>query len=633
MDKKKVEKVVDNSLKIFFSSDKTKLYVLILVIVGLIIRLIAANNMGLSADDAIHAVRAINIIGTGIMEESGQASGLWYYVQNVFFYIFGTTQIGARAAPALFGSLMIILMFLFASYAFNSRKTGLIAAALVTFSPFLVKMTLPEMDVTVLFFIIFSGLFLFKYINEFKRKDLIISAVLIGLGILIKVYALFFVFSFSIILVYYASKKEGWGKNLIKVMFIFWAVIFVFTIPTLANNYLLYRDKGFMDLLFTNFFKIGAEKAAQYHSWGAGWMPYTDFKGFFFGNQRNWIMDYPDQKFYTLPGSIIMILLLIREDPAIMIFGILGLITLIFSKDKKYLLFFLVAFIPAFIYLESNIPMLKHFTFIPLLFAPMAALFITKISDRIKVIKPKFRLRYLILLILLFNLVWLGNGWMGVRGYVYTPSGESQLMAFTEKNIPKDALVLVDARIYRGTLGWMFNSKYYLESSLFNNAIEESNKHGSPQSTEVYFIECVSDDCGWGTMHNQPEFNKSMEQMVSWFANNSKKVKDIGAINRDIYFFPIFAEKTKEPRYAVYKATLPLSPAILPIAKSTHVITVYPLGWDESITPIFDKYTTHTPLDSLIDKIAHLIFYLSLIGVFLMIPFLLYLFIQENENP
>ena len=81
--------VIDKVLSVVFFEDKTRAYVLILALLGFVLRLVAANNIGLSADDSVHAVRPIGVIEAGRLSEYGQSSVLWYYVQEVFYKIFG----------------------------------------------------------------------------------------------------------------------------------------------------------------------------------------------------------------------------------------------------------------------------------------------------------------------------------------------------------------------------------------------------------------------------------------------------------------------------------------------------------------------------------------------------------------
>lgn len=621
---------LDKALNIVFLEDKTKVYILILVILGFILRLIAANNTGLSADDAGHAVRPIGIIESGRISDYGQSSVLWYYIQESFYKILGTSQLDSRMATAIFGSFFIILMFLFAKQIFKSEKVGLIAAALTAFSPFLIRLTLPEMDVAVMFFIIFSGFFLFKFIENSKNRDLLLASVLMGLAIMIKIYALFFTFSYALFLAYvYYRKKESW-KKAINYILIFSVISFLFFTPTLVSNYLLYKDKGFMDLMFTNYLGLGVDKAAQFYSWNAGWLAKADYAGFFFGKQKNFGGENA-VGINRLPGFMVMIISIFTIDPLIMLLGILGLILIIVNRKSLYLLFFIISVLPAFISLGSVIPMTKHFTFIPVLLIPLAAILISRLDDSLKKRMLKFRLRYLIFLLAFFSIFWLGGG--GSRGFsIYSESGPSQLIDYRIKNIMPDSLIVVDSRVYRMYISWIFNDRNYIESSLFNQAVQESQKYGNPAVMDVYFIECVVDDCGWGTIKAQPDFNKSMEDIVSWFANSSLIVKDIEEIDRNSYYFPLLTKQKVSPAYRVYKGQMMLNPSIITIAKSTHDVLMYPIGYDRTFGPIFDDYQTYSFFDRVLDKLAHWIVYIALFLSFLTLIFLLYRFINENNE-
>ncbi len=619
---------LDRAVELIFLEDKTKVYILILFLIGLILRLVAANNLGLSADDSVHAVRPINVMEAGRISEYGQSTVLWYYIQEVFYKIFGTSQIGSRMACAIFSSFLIILMFLFVKQVFKSRKAGLIAAALIAFSPFLIKMTLPEMDVAVMFFVIFSGFFIFKFIESSKKKDLMFATLLLGLAIMIKIYCLFFAFSYFLFLAYhYYKKNESWKKT-IKILFVFSASLLIFLVPTLTSNYLLYKDKGYMDLMFTTYFRLGLEKAEKLYSWNAGWEATADIKGFFFGKQKNYGGENAEG-INRLPGFIILLIQLIKVDPLIMILGFLSLIFM-FRKNKPYFLFFLICILPIFIYLGARIPMIKHFTFISILFIPFASVFVERLSDKIKSRIPKFRLRYLIFLFMLFTLFWLGFGSGGIIPSVYVESAPGKLIDYRINNINPDSVVIVDGRIYRGYIGWMFNDRNYIESSLFNQAVQESQKYGNPISMDVYFVECVIDDCGWGTIKAQPDFNKSMEDFVAWFSNNSKVIKEISGIENNKDYFPLLTKENPSPIYRVYKGQMMLNPSILTIVKSTHDVLMYPVGYDNTFGPMFDDYQTYGLFDRLLDKLAHWIVYITLALSFLTLIFLLYLFIDDE---
>jgi len=194
------KKLSDSIIDVFYN--KTKRSVFLFFILGFILRLISARNLGVSADDVNHAVRPIGIFGSGKLAIFDQSTALWYYIQGVFYKILGNGMIASRFASVLFGSLLIVLMFLFVKRVFKSERTALIASFLLAISPLLIKNSMPEMDITVAFFAIFSAYFLFGFFESRSRKDLFLSALFIGVGIMIKLYALFFAFSFILFLIY-----------------------------------------------------------------------------------------------------------------------------------------------------------------------------------------------------------------------------------------------------------------------------------------------------------------------------------------------------------------------------------------------------------------------------------------------
>jgi len=606
------EKIVDKALDIIFFKDKTKSYLILIILFGFILRVIAA-------DDANHAIRPFEIFGSGKMDIWDQSSALWYYIEGVFYNVFGTTQLASRFASVLFGSMFILLIFLFTKQIFKSDKIGLISAFLIAISPFHLKMSIHELDVGAIFFIIFSALYLFKFIEEYKRKDLILCALFMGIAVLVKVYALFFMASFIIFMLYKMNKdKEKVNGKIVKNLIIFLAIVFIFCIPTLTHNYLLYKDKGYMDLIFTNFFKMGLDKAQQLYGWGAGYMAKSDYSGFLFGHQAN----FPGK---AMPGFIVVFNFILFEDPVMTILGILGLIVLFMNKKRDYFYFFLISFLPIFIYLGAQIPMAKHFLFALGLLAPVAGFGLSNLQEVI--LRNKLKIKYILIILLIINLVYLGRGWAGVHGHFYSESGEGQLMRYKE-NIPKNALVVVDPRIYTGFTSWMFIDKNFISSNYMASLMAQSKKIGNEVATDVYFIECAKDDCGWGTIAEQKELNQSVENFFNEVKNVSIKKKVISAIDEGNFYIPFMSKNEKE-KYAIYYMSINLNPGVINAVKTTHSWYMYPLGYDKTIAEVFDDYVVKGPIEFLIDKLAHLIFYISLIMAFASVVFLIYIFIGE----
>lgn len=602
MEENKIEEKKDNFLdKILeFVFDPKKRVIFLIVFFGFILRIIAARNIGTAADDVNHAIRPWGIFVSDKLAMWDQSTILWYYIQGIFYKLFGLTQIASRFASVLFGVATICVVFVFVKRFFRSEKAAIVSSTLVAVSPLLIRTTLPEMDIAVGFFLILSTYFLFKFFESKSKKDLILLSLAIGIGIMIKLYFAFFAVSFFILIVGKSLRTHESKKELMKNLGIFCFILFVFSLPTITHNYLLYKDKGFTDLIFTNTFKIGVDKAKNYYDWSAGWLPSSDYKGFFFGNQKNFDPT-------PIPGFLVVLSFLFKGDPLIFILGILGLV-LTLKFNRKYFYFFLITFVPAFIYLGAQIPMTKHFIWSLVLLAPPAGICCERF---ISTVKRKIRLRYLLIFIMIFSIIWLGMPRSSSHSSFYGESPFGKLVDYKNEKIESDTLVVVDSRIYRGTIHWGLAKTNYIEAGQFFQVAQELNTQGNLQQIEVYYVECVVDDCGWGTVAKQPEFNQSMEEVTQFFANKSQTKIDFSGPSEKRYYFPLlFGEKVT--MFRIYKTTLNLNPLIFSAAKQTHTWWLIPEEYNRHISPIFDDYSVEGA-DNLLKDLSWVVLYLELI--------------------
>src|SRR3989344_436952 len=126
---------LNRALGVFLSKDRIRFYLLIILILGFALRLIAALNLSVSADDMHFSVHAINFLNSGKLVVYDQSASLWYSVTDIFYNLFGVTQLGSRMASLLFGTLSIFSIF-FLTKEFSNTKAALIAAFLLAISPF-----------------------------------------------------------------------------------------------------------------------------------------------------------------------------------------------------------------------------------------------------------------------------------------------------------------------------------------------------------------------------------------------------------------------------------------------------------------------------------------------------------------
>ncbi|MBI2631472.1 glycosyltransferase family 39 protein [Candidatus Pacearchaeota archaeon] len=620
-EKRKGNNLTDKVIDKVFSLDKKRIYLAIIVILGLILRIIAARNITVSADDMHFTIHAIDFLKSGKLVTYDQSSSLWFYVTDIFYRIFGINQIGSRMAAILFGTLSIIIMF-YLTREFFDEKIGLIAALLLAISPFHIKNTIAEMDVMAMFFVLFAMLVFVKGLKMEKNKYLVFAGILIGLGILTKVYIILFIPVALAFALYDNKKKCGnyFDKRIKRKLLLFLVIAFIFAIPSLTHNYLLYKDKGFTDLIYTNALGIGKETSTQYYSWDTGFGDKADFRGFFLGNSKH-------NGYAKTPTSIVALGNVYFADPIVFILGGIGLI-ICFFRNKKYFIYSVSVLIFVFFYMASRILMSKHYIFLLLTLVPAAALAFSILDDKIKGIIKKFRLRYLIIALMIFTFIFIGLAARTTLSHFYTQSEIGQVIGYKD-HIPEQSLVVADSRIYRGAIHWMFYGRNYIESSYLPQILDASQKSSSQKVlVDVYFLECVLDDCGWGTVKDQPDFNKSSEQIVDFFKNGSQKEKEFYSAFGQKRYFPLVSDKETH-FFTLYRTRMNLDPGIFAALKQTKVWFLYPIGYDESIAPIFDKYETHTSFGYLLDKFAHLIIYIAIIFAFLAMLIALYLILQE----
>mgnify|MGYP001560226012 FL=1 len=591
---------IDKILDIFFSKSNFK-YLIILLIIALILRIIASVNIAPNADEVVHAPHAINFINSGKLQIMDEAP-IWFFLTDLIYKIFEVNMFSARFLSILFGSLSILVIYLIGKELFNKR-VALFASFLLTFSAYHIIMTLAEMDIAMTFFFLLSMYFLIKALKTNKNKLFLLSWIFLGIAILTKTIALMFIPAYVIFLIYYNLKNKSEvkvSKKLFKTIFIFAIVIFVMVIPILTFNYLLYKDKGIGDLQFSRFLGLGKD---TYASIEATLKPFRVNDLFLSYNGRR-------------PGLLDGISFYYVFDFVLFILAIFGLI-IIFNRNKTFSLLLLLIFLFPFIFLSGTSLLPYHFAFGIPIFALLAANTLDFIIEKTKKIRIKTKIiTYLLLILILVSSILFINK----QGVFSGKSEVTNIMSYNKDNIENDALVIVDTRIYRGRIVFMFNDKHYLEASQFNDAVGALKQ--SPQqetSIKTYFIECITDDCGWGTIAQQPDLNQSMEDLTDFFKNNSQSQV-------------ILTNTYNEPYFNVYQTNLLLKKDILDLADSTHNWFFYPLRYEPK-EKVFDNYKTSNFLDKSLDIIAHFILYLEALIVSLSIILLFVILIkQEGEE-
>ncbi len=543
MEEKKgfLERSVERCVDIIYSREKRGLRMLLLLMgIGFILRLIAALHEDLLADDAVYASQSAGILHAGILSTHSNPP-LFFYLTDIAYKIFGYTTFAARFWPLIAGTLLIGVVFLIGRKLFN-EKVGLGAAFFATFANFLVRMTFTEQALVVFFFVflgIYAGLW---YIDTKKLSWLLLAGTGFGLGVLTKYNSPFFVLSFLcfVCIVKLKEKERIISKVNGKHLIIFLLIMGIFTIPFLAFNYLLYQDKGLVDVYFSRL--VHVEKAQALYKDLAG-----QERSFFdnllsIGNYGNYNIIY-------------------KTDIVLLLFSLLGILFWIRKKEWKALYFLAIFLVIPFILQSAGAPLQKHFAFMYLLASLPAGYALYNVRERVK---NNYLWYGLIAIMTAIMIVNLGSAY-GVPSNYFTSSPSSQLKSFVNNEVKAQDLLVLDGRIYTAKSFWLVADKQFIMATQFGDVYKANQQLQEQQRvpTSVYVVECAIDDCGWGWVAQQPEFNSSQEEIISAITTGAraKLVKSISA--EEFKDNELYGNKQKKEVYKIYRTELDLSPQLL----------------------------------------------------------------------
>jgi len=580
-------------LDFIFNKNNTK-YIVILFLIGIILRLIFSSMLGGSADEMVYGTHAKGIINSGLLQEMHE-DPIWFYLTDLSYKIFGMTLISSRLLSIIFGALSTIALYLLTKEMFN-KKIALIASFLLTFSAYHILMTLTEMDIAMTFFALLSSYFLIKYLKNSVIEYHVIGTILLGIGILVKNSGALFIPGYLIALIIYPKikyKQKILSKKTIKSVIIFLILMLIMALPTLIFNYILYQEKGITDLQFSRF--LSGDDKGIYQSIAHTIRPFSlETLLVNQGNGNPGILEgirfYWSYSIFLVLGSIIGI-----------IFGI--------KKYMKEIVYLLLLFIIPFLFMSGTSLLEKHFVFAVPIFCIFSSFGIVKISE----ISRKNSKKIIIILLIIFLII------STIKLYQHTKFEKNPIqktIEYKNKNIDYNSLVIVDSRIFNGRIAFIFNDRVYLESIYFYELAQQLNQPTN-KKIKTYIIECAIDDCGWGTISNQPELNQSTENIISEF-------KRISSLKETIKF-------RGDPYLNIYETDLPFIPGTIEAAQNTHNLFFYPVNYNPR-EAILLKYDATNPLHKFLDRIAHIILYIQLLIALLSIIGIILLLIKNQKD-
>ncbi len=608
---KKDKTIVDKTIDFVFSSDERK-WLLLIFILGVVLRFLVANNISLLGDEAVHGPHTIGFLSSGLISTFAH-SPLWLALTDFCFKFLEITIFSVRFLSFFYGSLSILLVFLITKKIFN-KKAALLSAFLLSVSFFTIRYTLIEMDLSALFFLLFAA---YSFILSMEDKKFPwLAAVCIGLAALIKTLSLFFVPAFIIAFFLFTKKEDNKTKkqHITKIVInvvLFGLIILAIFSPIIMHNYYWCQDQGMVDVYFAKYFKdfkntTGFPQCLDLDKAQAA-----------YGMQQGYETTFEHSRF--LEGTITMSKATFDLDPILVILGLLGIFLTYSLKDKRKYWWFLILFnIFGFVFLILSDWLATHFTTMIPVFCIFGGIFLEKASNDISKkfsIESKTILAIAIILIMLFQLFLL---WP----HLTSTCAMTQMRGYAIDHMDKNSIVITDARIYTGRVALLFSDFHYLDASLFSSLMEANQDSTNQVQVKLYYLECASDDCGWGTMGNNPGLNESMEQFTSNFAQTP--------VMKTIFGGGGYDEATGKPYFRVYQTIINLNPELIPLVDSTHNWWYYPVNYKPK-SQIFDNYAVKPGFDSLTYQLMKLIIWASIVAAIILAFAPIYYLIKERN--
>jgi hypothetical protein len=373
-------------------------------------------------------------------------------------------------------------------------------------------------------------------------------------------------------LLYLYLKKVKFDKVLIKKLSIAFAILLVVLSPVFIYNYLTYQELGFTDYYFSNIAGIGdtVHKGLEGKPWS--WQS---------------LQKVTIDKFTQLA----------KIDTLLLFFGTLGLFYS-FRRKKAETVFFFGSLLFFHLYIAGQTGSKTHYLWHPLILSIFASGAIIILSSKIKKNLSFKHMKYLVIALVLLSSLFIIQDIVVGRDSSIT----LELRDYVHQNIPENAVVVIDPRIYRGIHAWVFNDKHYLEGTQFNQLVDSIDQiPGTSAEVPLYYIECgEGTNCGWKPEDFARIFDAG-EQISAYFNSQLEPVATIDAVHK----------------FNIYKGTGVFPSGIYEPIDRSHVFWFYPIGWKYPELAV--DYYDVSGFKGLLHGIGMLILYLNLLLVLLSI--------------
>ncbi len=235
----------NSSFKQFIVTHRLWLAFGAIVLIAIVFRFyqLASLPPGLHPDEAANGLDIFRILEKGdirvIYNTNGPREALFFYIQALFVAILGNSIAALRVAPAMFGVLAVVMVFLYTKDWFNNR-TALIAAFLIAVNPWVVTISRDGFRASMVPFMIAAvAFFAGRAYTKNKTIYFVLSAVFFALGFY--TYTAFIMFGLVVLLGlgYVFLRNKKWLianlKNLLIATAVFVVLIAPLVVTTLRN--------------------------------------------------------------------------------------------------------------------------------------------------------------------------------------------------------------------------------------------------------------------------------------------------------------------------------------------------------------------------------------------------------------
>ena len=567
---------------------KITLVLLLIFAVAFVLRVIAATHVDVSTDEIIYSLLPLNIISAGRLGTVEQ-SPLYFYLADVGYTLFGgLSPLTARLPSIIFGSLAVFLIYLLSLELFKSEKAGLLSAFLFALSGYALQYNI-EMDMTAFFLMLLSMLFFMKALKHEKANFYYLAAASFGLAVLVKNIVALFVPAY--VLAYFLSKgkEKALDKYSLKFIFISVLIFLVVLLPVFSYNYLVYKEKGITDYYFSNILGIGetVHKGLQGKEW-----------------EFSRLISVVKEKLWEM----------LRWETVLLLFAAFGTFFCLRKsewKEKRLAIILLWGSLLFLVgYIGGQTGSSSHFLWLPIVFSIFAGFGGWRIHELLKDrLEFKYGVHVLVLAAVFINILF----FQGIIFERYGSASAIPLWEFVHENIPEDAIVIMDPRIYKGNSAWVLNDRHYLEGMYLPQLIELIEKSSSAKrDIPLYYIECAPGSyCGWKA-EDFARIESTGKEISNFLVPSMEKA----------------AELKGQHNLVVYQGIISAPVSVYDTADQTHVFWFYPIGWKGE--QFIDNYTPKG-FGVLINMLGYLVLYLDLLLALLAIPFSFYL-VKRNEH-